>query len=111
VKKKQVREVSPECRAEINRPRKISATYRQGRVVAPTVEEALARIREKFPGLERVAVFACPVQPWPEGIWWEWLGKDGKACSLKSNRMPIVFPLPVRDICTSEPRRRRKSGP
>ena len=51
-----------------------AAVYRQGRVVAPTVEEALARIREKFPGLERVAVFACPVQPWPEGIWWEWLG-------------------------------------
>lgn len=50
-------------------------TYRQGRVVAPTVEEALAQIKEKFPGLERVAIFACPVQPWPETVWWEWSGK------------------------------------
>ena len=55
--------------------RRSAAAYRQGRVVASTVEEALAQIKEKFPGLERVAIFACPVQPWPEGIWWEWLGK------------------------------------
>jgi len=53
-------------------------TYRQGRVVAPTVEEALNRIKEKFPDLKSIAIFACPVQPWSEGIWWEWLGKDGK---------------------------------
>ena len=55
-----------------------AALYRQGRVVAPTVEEALLRVREKFPGLESIAIFACPVQPWPEGIWWEWLGRSRK---------------------------------
>ncbi|MCL6557807.1 MAG: hypothetical protein K6U74_03210 [Firmicutes bacterium] len=89
MKKKQVREVSPECRAEINRPRKISATYRQGRVVAPTAEEAFRQVEEKYPELTRVTLFPCPVQPWSGTIWWEWLGKVGPGEGIARGDTPV----------------------
>ncbi|MGQ9512145.1 hypothetical protein [Thermodesulfitimonas sp.] len=54
---------------------KAAIIYRQGRVVAPTPEEAVRLVEEKYPDLGRITLFPCPVQLWPGTIWWEWVGE------------------------------------
>jgi hypothetical protein len=49
----------------------------QGRTVAKTYEEAVRMATEKIraKGYESVnlRLYPCPVQPYPDRVWWEWV--------------------------------------
>lgn len=80
-RKRSARVASPGCRRETAWLRQEEVAYRQGRVIAPTPEEAARLVEEKHPGLDKITLFPCPVQPWLETTWWEWVGQYGKVSS------------------------------
>jgi hypothetical protein len=62
--------------------------YLQGRVVATSTDEAIEAIYEKLERqgyeVERVAAYPCLVQPYPWGVWVEYMARVKSIMEVKS---------------------------
>jgi len=67
----------------------VDRLFLQGRTIAATYEEAVRLTEEKIRarGFEPVNVrpYPCPIQPYPEMVWWEWQAEIREPLNLKDS--------------------------